>query len=327
MLHILLSQPGGYRDVIEHLVAAGARVTNLGPDAVAPAQFRGKRAILGAMFSRKIWRARTLWTSQDRLLVIGWQALPVLAGIRLGLLPRPAKILVMACFVHGQRARRVLNTLWRWLRIPQLGFITFSPGEARNLVEQVGLAPAAIHQHLWRQELDGRADASSDAGYIFAGGYSNRDYDLLLAACAGVDAPLVIVAAARNQIHAAPAARTTIHRDLPEAEFERLLAASRVVAMPLRSQGEACGQSVLLRVLRNGKPLVATRHESIEAYLGRDYPGFVPHDDAPALRAALQRTLTDAAFRARLAATIARAGARLEEQGSPGHEIEQFLLA
>jgi glycosyltransferase involved in cell wall biosynthesis len=253
--------------------------------------------------------------------------LPVLAGIRLGLLPRPAKILVMACFVHGQRARRIINALWRALRIAQLGFITFSPGEARNLVEEVGIAPSSIHHHLWRQELDGRALAIADDGYLFAGGYSNRDYDLLIAASAGLPAPLVIVAAARNQISAAPDARTTIHRDLPEAEFERLLAASRVVAMPLRSQGEACGQSVLLRVLRNGKPLVATRHESIEAYLGRDYPGFVPQDDAPALRATLQRALTDEAFRATLAATIVRAGARLEEQGSPGHEIEQFLLA
>ena len=114
----------------------------------------------------------------------------------------------------------------------------------------------------------GRAGAGmvSDDGFIFTGGYSNRDYDLLLSAAAEVPAPLVIVASSRNQISAAAGPNTTIHRDLPEGEFETLLARSRLVAMPLKSQGEACGQSVLLRVLRNGKPLVATRHEEVSAW-------------------------------------------------------------
>lgn len=327
MIHIILSQPGGYRDVIEHLVACGAKVTNLGPGNVSPSAFRGKLAILSSMFSRKIFQARGLWTAHDRVLVIGWQALPVLAAIRLGILQRPAKLLVMACFVHSNAARRVVNAAWRLLKFPGLGFITFSPGEARNLVEAVGMPPQSIYHHLWRQELDGRAGEVSDEGFIFTGGYSNRDYDLLLSATAEVRAPVVIVASSRNQINAPVGANTTIHRDLPEGEFEKLLAHSRLVAMPLKSTGEACGQSVLLRVLRNGKPLVATRHESIEEYLGPDYPGFVDHDDVAAMRDTLRRALEDDAFRAGLAATIRQAGERLERRGSPGQEIEQFLLA
>ena len=233
----------------------------------------------------------------------------------------------MACFVHSNLARGVINAAWRLLKFPGLGFITFSPGEARNLVEAVGVPPQSIYHHLWRQELDGKAGAVCDDGFIFTGGYSNRDYDLLLSATADVPAPLVIVASSRNQISAAHGPNTTIHRDLPEGEFETLLARSRLVAMPLKSQGEACGQSVLLRVLRNGKPLVATRHESIEEYLGAGYPGFVEHDDVAAMRDTLRRALDDDAFRAGLAATIRQAGARLEQRGSPGQEIEQFLLA
>lgn len=327
MIHILLSQQGGYRDVIEHLVAGGASVTNLGPDDVSPSRFRGKLSILAAMFTPRIWRARPRWSRADRVLVIGWQALPVLAALKLRLLPRPCKLLVMACFVHGAVARRVVNLAWRLLRIPELGFITFSPGEARNLVEAVGIAPQRVYRHLWRQELDGRAEQVEDQGFIFTGGYSNRDYDLLLAAAADVPAPLVIVASSRNQISAPLPTHATVHRDLPETEFERLLAHSRVVAMPLKSQGEACGQSVLLRVLRNGKPLIATRHEAIEEYLGPDYPGFVAHDDVAGMRATLQRALSDDGFRTGLAETIRRAGDRLGQRGSPGQEIEQFLRA
>jgi glycosyltransferase involved in cell wall biosynthesis len=327
MIHILLSQRGGYRDVIEHLTANGATVTNLGPDRTRPGAFRGKLAILTSMLSPKIWRARHRWTAADRVLVIGWQALPVLAAIRLGILPRPAKLLVMACFVHSTLARKVVNVAWRILQFPGLGFITFSPGETRNLVQEVGIDPRSVYYHLWRQELDGSAGQTGDDGFIFTGGYSNRDYDLLLNATQHVPAPVVIVASSRNEIRVPLGEKATVHRDLPEGEFEALLARSRVVAMPLKSQGEACGQSVLLRVLRNGKPLVATRHESIEEYLGTDYPGFVARDDVNAMRLTLERALSDDQFRSQLATDVRAAGQRLAQRGSPGQEIEQFLLA
>ena len=118
-----------------------------------------------------------------------------------------------------------------------------------------------------------------------------------------------------------------VYRDIAEGKFEALLAHSRVLAMHFKSQGEACGQSVLLRVLRNGKPLIATRHEAIEAYLGRDYGGFVPHSDAGAMRSALLRAVQDADFRNTLGNQIRQAKQHLERSSSPGEEIERFLLS
>ncbi|HEY1147695.1 MAG TPA: glycosyltransferase [Pseudoduganella sp.] len=325
MIHVLLSQAGGYRDIIGYLAGRGARVTVIGPE--AREGIRGKKEIVRAMLSPRVLRTRGLWTREDRVLIVGWQALPVLALIKAGVLPRPARLLVMGCFIHGESARRIVNRAWKALRFPGLGFITFSPGETRNLIDEVGMPPDAVHYHLWRQELDGQAQGQAEDGSIFAGGFSNRDYDLLLQAAEPLPAPLVIVASARNTIAPPANEHTTIHRDLPEGEFEDLLARSTVVAMPLRSQGEACGQSVLLRVLRNGKPLVATRHESIEEYLGADYPGFVPHNDVTALRTALASALEQPALRAVLSERIREAGRKLEQRGEPGAEIEEFLLA
>lgn len=323
MNHVLLSQPGSYRDITDYLGARGARVTVIGPPASG---MRSKAAIVGAMLSPRLWRVFGLWTRQDRVLVVGWQALPLLALLKLRLLPRPARLLVMACFVHGQRARRLADRLLRLLRVPGLGFIAFSPGEARHLVEQVGMAPGDVFCHLWRQELDGRAAPQAGDGGIFAGGFSNRDYDLLLEAAEPLAEPLVIVASQHNRIRPPARASTRILRDLPESEFEALLARSKVVAMPLRGSGEACGQSVLLRVLRHGKPLVATRHEAIEAYLGADYPGFVPHDDVQAMRSALAGVLQQPARCEELAQRVRQAARVLAGRGEPGAEIERFLL-
>lgn len=323
MIHVLLPQASSYRDITEYLRERGARVTVVGSGTPG---MSGKLAIVMSMFSPKLLRCFGLWTKHDRVLVVGWQALPVLAMVKARLLPRPERLLVMSCFVHGKRARQLADRVLRALRVPGLGFIAFSPGEARNLVQNVGMAPQDVHCHLWRQELDGRASQQGDDGSIFAGGFSNRDYDLLLEAAEPLPAPLVIVASQRNQIRQPARSSTRILRDLPEAEFEGLLARSSVVAMPLRGLGEACGQSVLLRVLRHGKPLVATRHEAIEAYLGEDYPGFVPHDDVQAMREALARVLEQPARREELAQRVRQAAGRLEGRGEPGAEIEQFLL-
>ncbi len=327
MIHVMLSQAESYRDIVDYLRDQGAQVTLVGPES-ATQNIRGKAAIVKAMLSPRLLRARRTWTTADQVLVIGWQALPLLALIKLGLLPRPAKLLVMACFIHGKRARNMVNQAWRLVRFPGMGFITFSEGEARNLVKEVGMPPSAVHFHLWRQALGGQAapDAIGDDGYIFSGGFSNRDYDLLLEAAGALDTPMVVVASAHNQINPT-SATTRVYRDLPEAEFEALLAKSRVVAIPLKSQGEACGQSVLLRVLRNGKPLIATRHEAIEAYLGADYAGFVPHGDAAAMAAALKRALADHAFRAALAAKITQANRKLALADGPGQEIARYLHA
>ena len=230
MIHVLLPQASSYRDITAYLRERGARVTIVGSGTQG---MSGKLAIVLSMFSPKLLRCFGLWSKADRLLVVGWQALPVLALVKARLLPRPERLLVLSCFVHGKRARRLADRVLRALRVPGLGFIAVSPGEARNLVQNVGMAPQDVHCHLWRQELDGRASQQDDDGSIFAGGFSNRDYDLLLEAAEPLPAPLVIVASQRNQIRQPARDSTRILRDLPEAEFEGLLARSSVVAMPL----------------------------------------------------------------------------------------------
>ncbi|MGZ5544759.1 MAG: hypothetical protein ACXWIU_08790 [Limisphaerales bacterium] len=327
MIHILLSQPGTYGDIVDYLVARGAQVTQVGPDRRSASPMPGKLEIVTAMLSLRLFQAFGKWRREDTVLVIGWQAIPIMTLIKMGLLRRPARFLVMGCFIHGEKARRIVNRVWQLLRFSGLEFVVFSPGEGRNLVDEVGISQEDVHVHLWRQDLNGRADISEiiDDGSIFAGGFSNRDYDLLIEAAAPIHAPLVIVASSHNTIGPVRNDRTTIHLDLPEDRFELLLARSRVVAMPLKGQGEACGQSVLLRVLRNGKPLIATRHESIEAYLGKDYPGFVRPNDVIEMRAALEKVLRDSEWSEKLGRAVRAAAKQLDEHGEPGADIARLL--
>lgn len=327
---VLQAVRGAYADIVDHLEAHGAQVVVVQPaPALGAAPIASRASLLRSLVSPRLLALRGRWTAADRLLVMGWLALPVLLLVRLGWLRRPQRLVVLGCFIHSDRWRGVVHAVMRQLKVPGLMFIAFSPGEARGWREGLDLPASAVHVHLWRQALGGLerpGAAQAEQGYVFAGGYSNRDYGLLLQALQGLPYPLRIVASARNEIPETTG-DVCIELDVPEERFEQLLAGCALAVIPLRSTGDACGQSVLLRVLRSGKPLVATRHESIEAYLGGDFPGFVEPNNALALRTAIIKALSEAAFRDLLQQRARKAAEGIDGLGSPGAEVLNVMQA
>jgi glycosyltransferase involved in cell wall biosynthesis len=327
-IHIFLSQAGTFRDIVQPLISGGASLHIVdGGRNKSAGRLEGKWRIVFSMFSLHLLKLRNCWRSSDRVLLIGWQAISILAMMKIGLIKRPQKILIIGCFVHSNKVRYLINKVLRLLKFEGLGFITFSRGESENLIKNVGMSPSSVHFHLWRQNLDGRVEPCNviEGDYIFSGGYSNRDYDLLISAMQDMKSKLIIVASSRNDITKMNDVNINIYRDLDEADFEKLLAQSKLVVLPLHNHGEACGQSVLIRTLRNGKPLVVTRHESVEDYLGMDYPGFVPAGNRAAMRSMVELALTDSEFRNGLASRIKRAAESLDSRGLPSEEILEFL--
>ena len=79
-MHILLSQTGSYRDVVDHLRLRGAQVISVGP-ANAAAGIHSKKSILKSMFSPALLRARGAWTAS------GWKLRPRRMPGRLGDFP------------------------------------------------------------------------------------------------------------------------------------------------------------------------------------------------------------------------------------------------
>lgn len=327
-IHVVLSNGGTYRDVVEYLVRQGAGMSVISPDP----DYKGimtKWTIVRELLSTKAVGLRRRWKREDTVLVIGWQALPVLALMKVGVLLRPQRCVVMGCFVHSPALRKVVDRLLRSLRFPGLGFIAFSRGERGNLIESLGVREEDVLLHLWRQDLYGKVSPEYlvRGEYVFSGGYTNRDYNGLLKAAEKHAWPLMIVASSHNEIDGSLCKRADILRDLDEEVFEGRLAGSALVVLPLKSAGEACGQSVLLRVLRNRKALIANRHESIEDYLGKDYPGFVKAGDPEALAAAVTRAFENEEFYQELIRAVSVAQDRMEKWLSPGEEVFAFLAS
>jgi glycosyltransferase involved in cell wall biosynthesis len=304
-------------------VEAGAELIELDPERdTGPIS---KLRILRQIGTPKLLGLRKRWTAVDAVLVIGWYLIPVLLLVRLRFLRRPRRLVSMAVFVQGQRVRHALNLLLRVLKINELELIVFSEAERANLIDVIGIPAERVHRVVYRGKMSEAAASRHEGGYIFTGGYTNRDYDTFFAAVAPLEYDVIAVASALNDL-GDPPPNVDLRIDIPWNEFEELVASCALLVLPLKQGGEACGQNVLFRGMRNYRPVVATRHESLIDYLGDDYPGFVPAHDSEALRAAIERALSDGEFRESILGRLDASLRALEERGDVETEILRILV-
>lgn len=328
MIYVVTDSRRTYRGIVERLEqAVGAQLLELAPGEASGAipAITSKSRQVRRLVSPTLLRLRHRWSSDDVVLTISWYVLPVLALMRLRVLARPRRLVSMATFVQSPAARRAVNMLLKLTMIPELEFIVLTPGEQRNLIESVGVPADRIHKVILPGKLEPEVEvAEGDPPYVFTGGYTNRDYDTFFKAVEPLPYPVVVVASGLNRLSELPS-NAELRLDLPWPEFERVLAACHLVVVPLRGIGEASGQSVLHRGMRYLRPVVATRHDGLIEHLGEDYAGFVPADDAEALRDAIDRGMSDESFRRTLIGQISERRDLLRRRGDAASVVLSIL--
>jgi glycosyltransferase involved in cell wall biosynthesis len=111
-------------------------------------------------------------------------------------------------------------------------------------------------------------DDSVLGDYVFAGGYTNRDYDRLLRCARRLpDVSFTIACSRLNRITEPVPPNAQIHVDLDSRTFHRLLAGARLVVVPLAHDVGASGQMVTLAAMQLGKATVVPDSPSIAPYV------------------------------------------------------------
>ncbi len=108
-----------------------------------------------------------------------------------------------------------------------------------------------------------------DKPYIFTGGYTNRDYHSVIQCAMSLPEHLfVIVASSLNKeikYNNIPQ-NIIIFKDIPNAQFEYLLAKANIVIVPLLYDVGASGQMLSIGAMKNKKPIVYCNVSSINYY-------------------------------------------------------------
>ena len=146
----------------------------------------------------------------------------------------------------------------------------------------------------WSTEARETVPAVAAGDYYFAGGYSNRDYPALIAAFRQIPARLVIVCSALNNeiVDADLPPNVTVLRDLPSEQFDAYVRGATACVIPLKYDSGASGQSVMLRLMRNRKAIIANDFGSVRGYIADGESGRLVHDlarDLPAIVDMIER--------------------------------------
>ncbi|GAB47014.1 glycosyltransferase [Mobilicoccus pelagius] len=134
------------------------------------------------------------------------------------------------------------------------------------------------------------ATPTTTGDYLFAGGTSYRDYDLLEEAVRPLDVPCRIAADWQPR---RPHPRITAGL-VPHEEFVRLLAGCRVAVVPLQDRHRSAGQQSYLNAMLLRKPVVVTDAPGVRDYIEDGVTGVVVPPEPEALRAAIRDVLDPA---------------------------------
>jgi len=201
-----------------------------------------------------------------------------------------------------------------WMPLPQFGEPAQGPPKATADRMEAPTTPA--------QPAGSSVPTANRASTlrVFAGGSSDRDFDVVIEAFRDSAVPVTIVCREDQRFrHPGPAGpHFSVHRGVTESEYHALAAAAGVVVVALKSTASGCGQLLLSFCMRHGVPVIATdccgtRDEVIHGRTG----WLVPAGDAQALRRAYERLASDPGLRERLVRN-ARARAQAQDIGLSG---------
>jgi glycosyltransferase involved in cell wall biosynthesis len=105
--------------------------------------------------------------------------------------------------------------------------------------------------------------------YVFTGGYTNRDYNLMLKlATLKPEIEFVfVVSLLNNEFNNIIIPKNLkLYKDISADEFEKLLAQSKIVVVPLKNEVGSSGQMLCIQAMRNKKAIIYSEASSINGY-------------------------------------------------------------
>jgi len=176
-------------------------------------------------------------------------------------------------------------------------YIVFSEWEIGLYEAKLGIARERMHflpYGDWSPAPVEATPAPASGDYYFAGGYSNRDYPALIAAFRTLPASrLVIIASVLNKeiVDTELPANVTVLRDVPGEAFDDYVRDAKACIIPLKHDTGASGQSVMLRLMKYKKAIVAADFGSVRGYVVNGESGLLVTDmerDLPVIVARLE---------------------------------------
>jgi glycosyltransferase involved in cell wall biosynthesis len=224
--------------------------------------------LLELLVSRHVYR-------RDNLLIAGSHPYAVLAASRVtAALRRRPRTFVYNFYLHDPGENELVQGVLRWLFTDRVVIAAQSPVDLdyfRSLADRTRLVLVPYGQ----DPVTGVSEADVQLGdYVFAGGYTNRNYDRVLRCARQVSSvPFVIACSSLNTLSEPVPENVDVQRDLEPERFHKLLAGARLVVIPLADDLGSSGQMVTLASMQLGKAVIAGNSRVVTQYFEEGVSG------------------------------------------------------
>ncbi len=188
--------------------------------------------------------------------------------------PRKRLVLIHFYFYGLGKNKRIQSILKFLLSFKNLFIIVFSHHEIAYYTQQIGMDLSNVAYYPYCQDkVIFSEDCGRSKNYIFAGGYTNRDYDCLLDAANKVNHEFLIICSKRNKIRRSNCRNVQILMDMRPYEFYGFLGNAKIVVIPLKEETAASGQMVALAAMFLKKPVIYANISSLSQYFDDGFTG------------------------------------------------------
>lgn len=231
------------------------------------------------------------WKRSKRIVSIGnYSTLFLLVLNKLHII-QPYRLYWWGFFIHSKKVQRMLGYILHFLWAENVRLILFSRCESEMYRQRLGLTERmfiSVPYGDWggaKRGGDNLVDSQAvleEGRYYFSGGYSNRDYSMLLRVWNEEmsDKKLIIIGSENNKelVHAKEENQNNqveIMLDVTSKIFDQYLTGARACILPFKQNTGASGQSVTLRCMRLKKLIISTDTDIMREYIDDKKSGFL----------------------------------------------------
>jgi len=250
----------------------GASVYTLTPPyCFEPTKLLNKKQNFAVLFSNFFYLLIRLVSMKRRgydVIILGGQLVTIpflLINMILPFKMARKSFIVTSFFVHKLGKNKVVQKMLQLLfSNDKLFFLAQSPHEVEYYSNMIDKDRILFFPYC-RGEISALANIGKGEEYIFAGGYTNRDYECLLNAAQKVDHDFLLICSKLNRIDRKPS-NVRIMNDVNPDEFYGYLKNSKIVVIPLCEETGSSGQMVALGAMFFKKAVVYTNVTSLSQY-------------------------------------------------------------
>jgi glycosyltransferase involved in cell wall biosynthesis len=185
----------------------------------------------------------------------------------LSLFGRRVDVYLFNFYLHEMGQRRLVQRILKFLLRGRVGMLVQAPNELAYFRSVAPSAEIDYYPYCLSDLPAGVEEGRASGTEVFAGGYTNRDYDTLVEAARLLpQIPVVIACARANKIAVPVPENVEIVLDLPAIDFHQRMARSRLVVVPLKNDVGSSGQMVALAAMKLRKPVLYTAFPAVSQY-------------------------------------------------------------